>query len=487
MLQGFLSQQRPSALAAPNRRSVPSPLHRFRHSDSGSSTKTGSSSTILHTSPTAAEAQASAIATRLATPESAPPGQLPSGLRSRLGRELGFDFSQVKVHAGSDAAARTAAFGAHAFSEGPDLFFAPGRWSPETHAGAWLAAHEAVHAAQFGFAPPGVVSPQPRYFQKGGPPKADPRDIFEEVKKRAPDLAVFIDVKTINDAILGKTVEGPAVPAGTDGTDVHEWRISLTLSKVSMSSMTGGTPLVKSKKTKAGQLITHTVPVVWGTLAPFGSGPQAKKVAEDAAKTKTLPAHASRSQDYAFELSLVEPLIHELLHARILMEKDPSFAKGGKPHSKLAQGYFDIIAASQTPGVKKERDEVRKQLLVFAGLRTPPPTPDQITKFVDPLDEFLVHEKYDGQTVYGLMGFSGATNAKIADAYVKTIDGRVVHAFGSISVSDPMETKLLLNLTNAVTAYYDAIDKALASATQPPGSSPAPATPSDSAPAPQKK
>lgn len=428
--------------------------------------------TTLQTSPGAAEAQADAIATRLATPEAARPGELPPGLKTRLGRELGFDFSRIKIHSDAEAAARTAAFHAEAFCEGTDIFFAPGRWRPETPAGSWLAAHEAVHAAQFGFARPGLVSAEPRYFQKGAP-KAFPDDIVAEVKKRTPDLAVFIDLKTINDAMLGNTVEGPKVSGGTAGTDVHEWHISLTLSEVTMSSQTAGTPIVTTKKTKTGNLIKHVIPIVWGTLAPLGSGPQATKAAEQAAKQKALPKHARGSKDYAFELAIAEPLIHELLHARIVMERDPSFAASGQPHTKLAQGYFDMIAASQSPAVKKERDAVHQKLTRYAAVHSLPKGTD-LAALVDSFDEFLVHEKYDIQTVYGVMGYSGDTNQKIAEAYVKTVGTRL----GPISVSDAMEANLRVDLTKAVCAYYNAIDKQLASATQ---TTAAPASPSTSA------
>lgn len=116
-----------------------------------------------------AEREADAIADRVAQPAVArDDGALPPGLRLALERILGGNFGGVRVHSDRDAAVRTAARGARAMAEGPDLYFAEGAYRPDTADGARLVAHEAVHVAQQGLAGPtrGVSAQSPGRFLK---------------------------------------------------------------------------------------------------------------------------------------------------------------------------------------------------------------------------------------------------------------------------------------------------------------------------------
>lgn len=416
----------------------------------------------------AAEEEADQIAARVAVPERAPAGALPAGLAGRLGRETGADFTAVRVHSDAAAADRVARHGAEAMSEGRDVSFAAGRWRPDTPAGALLAAHEAVHAAQQGFAE-GVTGRAGRYFKKDPDPKADPRDVTEIIKKRAPELAAFVDVKTINDAMAGSSPMGPAVPGGTSGTDVHEWHVTITTNPTTPFSSTARTPAVKASKTKTGQLVRHIIAIQWGTL--FSSDPVAEyeQQAEAAEKTKALPAHARRPKDFAFELKVAEPLIHELLHARIIMETDPTYTAG--PHAQLVQGYLDMIAAAQSATVKKQRDAVRAKVAVLAGVLTDQaPKGAALADVVNEYDEFLVHEKYDSQKVFGIMGHSLPDNKTIATAYSKVVARGLKIKFGEGALSDAEAVKQVQHLSELTAAYYDAIDKALAPPPNQPGS-----------------
>jgi outer membrane protein OmpA-like peptidoglycan-associated protein len=59
----------------------------------------------------------------------------------------------VRVHTDARAAALTQSLGANAVTAGRDLFFAPGRYAPDTAAGQSLIAHELAHVAQQGGRP----------------------------------------------------------------------------------------------------------------------------------------------------------------------------------------------------------------------------------------------------------------------------------------------------------------------------------------------
>ena len=62
--------------------------------------------------------------------------------------EFGHDFSQVRVHADSQAAEAAGAVDANAFTLGNDIVFGTSRWAPRTPSGSRLVAHELAHVLQ---------------------------------------------------------------------------------------------------------------------------------------------------------------------------------------------------------------------------------------------------------------------------------------------------------------------------------------------------
>ncbi|HJV61278.1 MAG TPA: DUF4157 domain-containing protein [Albitalea sp.] len=77
------------------------------------------------------------------------PGQpLDVPLRRDFEHRLGRDFSQVRVHTGTRAAASARALDAPAYAVGSELVFGAGRYAPRSSEGRWLLAHELAHAAQ---------------------------------------------------------------------------------------------------------------------------------------------------------------------------------------------------------------------------------------------------------------------------------------------------------------------------------------------------
>lgn len=69
---------------------------------------------------------------------------LPEPLRFQMEQALGANFNNVRVHVGPQAAS----IGAVAFTAGSDLYFAPGRYQPETAEGRRLLGHELAHVVQ---------------------------------------------------------------------------------------------------------------------------------------------------------------------------------------------------------------------------------------------------------------------------------------------------------------------------------------------------
>jgi len=69
---------------------------------------------------------------------------LPDALRGKMEATLGADFASVRVHVGPQAER----IGAVAFTLGSDIYFAPGRFQPETVHGQQLRGHELAHLVQ---------------------------------------------------------------------------------------------------------------------------------------------------------------------------------------------------------------------------------------------------------------------------------------------------------------------------------------------------
>jgi hypothetical protein len=69
---------------------------------------------------------------------------LPASLRQQMEGYFETDFSDVRVHVGSEAPT----IGALAFTIGTDLFFAPGKYQPHTQNGRELIGHELTHVVQ---------------------------------------------------------------------------------------------------------------------------------------------------------------------------------------------------------------------------------------------------------------------------------------------------------------------------------------------------
>jgi ribosomal protein S18 acetylase RimI-like enzyme len=69
---------------------------------------------------------------------------LPDAVRGKMEAALGTDFSNVRVHVGPQAER----IGAIAFTIGSDIYFAPGRYQPDSMHGQQLLGHELAHVVQ---------------------------------------------------------------------------------------------------------------------------------------------------------------------------------------------------------------------------------------------------------------------------------------------------------------------------------------------------
>jgi hypothetical protein len=75
---------------------------------------------------------------------------LPKSVRNFFEPRFGMDFSQVRLHTDSKATETAKSINAKAFTSGKDVVFNAGQYSPNTHTGKSLIAHELTHIVQQG-------------------------------------------------------------------------------------------------------------------------------------------------------------------------------------------------------------------------------------------------------------------------------------------------------------------------------------------------
>jgi outer membrane protein OmpA-like peptidoglycan-associated protein len=112
------------------------------------------------------------------------PGQpLDGPTRAYFEPRFGHDFASVRVHTDAHAAASAAAIGAVAYTYGPHIAFAAGRYEPTTISGRRLLAHELTHVLQQG-STDGRLAGLPLAV-------SDPSDAAEAEADRAADEALM--------------------------------------------------------------------------------------------------------------------------------------------------------------------------------------------------------------------------------------------------------------------------------------------------------
>ena len=108
------------------------------------------------------------------------PGRpLESGLREEMEHRFGYDFSRVRVHTGPAAAQSARDINAHAYTVGGSIVFGA-EFTPGTHEGRRLLAHELTHVVQQSGTPANVVrrsngfEDEPTLVEGSNPHRRDP-------------------------------------------------------------------------------------------------------------------------------------------------------------------------------------------------------------------------------------------------------------------------------------------------------------------------
>jgi len=376
---------------------------------------------------------------------------------------LGTSLADVRVHAGADGARATAAASARAAAYGRDLYFRPSDarlGSPDTDA---LVMHEVAHAVQQGVGSGGPLRPSLALQGKGrkdAGPKAEgamPENVFAEIKARVPELADMVTPESI----AGKKAAPPLKT--TKGTEDHEWQVEIVQDPTGGGSSASNVvtrTVTRRKKT----IVQHTVRITWKynfSFDPKNPDPSYEAQAKaDAAKRKGKALRARSALRQMEELTITEPLLHELAHARIQFESHPDWTGA---HTKLFADFQTMMAAGTKAAA--ERTKVRDRIVNMALKGTVDAA--DASDFADRMTDFLLHEKYDGQTIFAAMGkpASAAANDFVAKRYAE-----VVRRTAGLGKKDFAEENAL---AQAATKWFDAVDKNLAAQTPPAATLPA--------------
>ena len=118
-------------------------------------------------------------APRVTSPPAAARGALPDELQAHFGRSLGHKFDSVRIHDDPEAATLTSSLRASAVTAGPDIYFGPGRYRPDTSDGLGLIGHELVHVMQQAGAPRRLdrKTLTEEEAENSAPPAADPLSV----------------------------------------------------------------------------------------------------------------------------------------------------------------------------------------------------------------------------------------------------------------------------------------------------------------------
>lgn len=118
---------------------------------------------------------------------------LPSNDRGFIESRFGQDFGDVRIHEDSGAGVAARELKAQAFTAGRDIYFAPGRFQPQTPEGQKLLAHELTHVVQ---QRSGMVAPGMTKTVIGAP-----GDAFEQEADRASEAIVRGDALSISSTV----------------------------------------------------------------------------------------------------------------------------------------------------------------------------------------------------------------------------------------------------------------------------------------------
>ena len=101
---------------------------------------------------------------------------MPDSAREFLEPRLQTNLDGVRVHTNTSAGSLARAINARAFTQGQDIYFAPGEFRPKSSSGMRLLAHEVVHTLQD---KEGGRTSQPSVVRRAPPDYEEPNSLYK--------------------------------------------------------------------------------------------------------------------------------------------------------------------------------------------------------------------------------------------------------------------------------------------------------------------
>lgn len=324
--------------------------------------------------------------------------------RERFETRFHWSFADVRVHAGPEAERAASGLGARAFTVGRDIVM--GR-ADDTGSREELLAHELAHVVQAG----GAV-------RAGAVGLGDPH---EKAERKAEDAAARVaaggragmltpaEPRVRRAPITMPQVKKQIIAKGRD--DISE------LAKALPNSFGGGAVKVREATVGTTKHVFELVlDVVKGSPGPFGS---ANALTGEVVKTTGTGASQKTTHTLVIRMfsdvsgDAVETLFHELIHARILMDRSLPEGERGETYRR----YSQLIELSTGPMAIVTGTEPKRQAVLEGIVRL-----RVAAKRVAGFDEKQLDSQHDAENIYEFLINEKFANQDSAAAFGKSID-----------------------------------------------------------------
>ena len=308
------------------------------------------------------------------SPANLPADRIPLGLRQHFETRLGHDLSGVRLRTGEAAAAAAHGLSAAAFTNGSEITFGQGQYSPHTHAGRHLLAHELSHVIQQGAAPPRVAAAGHAPVQfTGNAPRVQRQDVKavggnwderpDAVKKLIKDNDATPG-KQISKALEKNDLKGGQSLFRTEVIDnkTHEWRLTVRGAWLDRASLNPGTKYGITKDTvrytekgKQGEIEVHEIPI------------EVNKLLQSSGEDEKLFPKGTKANDEArVNFMAARTLYHEMIHALLRVDEESQSSAQTQPSVGFAK-QNDKLKSSPKLAASEQAVKLSVSKLVYAA------------------------------------------------------------------------------------------------------------------------
>lgn len=137
--------------------------------------------------------------------------------QQEMSGSFGTDFSNVRIHTGSNAVQMNKELGSHAFTNGSDIYFNEGKYNPGSDSGKHLLAHELTHTVQQGAATSHIhKKADESVIQKDDDPCAEKKEKGSEAEAKSAETAPADPTCAVSNPSAEQPPEGQEKPEGED-------------------------------------------------------------------------------------------------------------------------------------------------------------------------------------------------------------------------------------------------------------------------------